>query len=136
MSPQPQPTCRVLYVEDTPEDQRLLREAVSLVRVQIELTSASTADAALAALAGDAQFDVLLLDWNLPAVTGVEFLRAARSSQPTLPVLVLTGEPATVDVPKAAQLGVETIIRKPLTLEDWEGLAERLYRFCSNSLKN
>ena len=130
MSPKTLPLCRVLYVEDAPEDQRLLAEAISFAGVEVHLSTASTADAALTVLAESTDLDVLLLDWNLPAVTGVEFLSAARLKQPRLPVVILTGEPGLVDVPRAAQLGAETILRKPLTLDAWEGLAVRLYEFC------
>ena len=133
MSPQSKPICRVLYVEDTPEDQRLLGEAVSLSGVEVHITSVATAAVALQAIAERHEFDVLLLDWNLPAVTGLEFLASVRSRQPDLPVLILTGEPGTVDLPNAARFGADTVIRKPYTLEDWESLAVRLYGFCAET---
>lgn len=122
--------CCVLYVEDTPGDQQILREAITFAAVPVQLVTASTADRALQLLTGRTDFHVVLLDWNLPVVTGVEFLTAIRGTQPDIPVFILTGEPGTVDAPAAAKLGAGTIIRKPLTLDQWEQLAVRIYDHC------
>jgi two-component system NtrC family response regulator len=132
MIPEQKDACHVLYVEDTPEDQRMLVEAVGLAGVPVAVDHAATADAALESLAGDNEYSVLLLDWNLPAVTGVEFLARARELRPRLPILILTGEPATVDVPAAAQFGAETIVAKPLELAQWEQLANLVSGFCED----
>ena len=133
MSTKQRPTCRVLYVEDTREDQQILREAILFADVPVELVTANTAEAALEMLSGTPDFHVLVLDWNLPAITGVEFLTALRVKLPTVPVTILTGEPRMVDAPTAARLGAATIVRKPLLLEEWEQLAMRLYDECSVS---
>jgi DNA-binding response OmpR family regulator len=122
--------CRLLYVEDTPEDQRMLNEAADLAGVSFCIVGASTADQAIKILLREEAFHVLLVDWNLPAVTGTEFLMKVRAVAPTLPVLVISGEPATVDRAATEKFGVEKIVRKPLALEDWERLAEQLYGFC------
>ena len=124
------PTCRVLYVEDSREDQQILREAISFADVPVELAFASTAELALKLLDGTSSFHVILLDWNLPVVTGTEFLKAIRTSRPELPVIILTGEPRTVDTVAAAKLGATTIVRKPILLEEWEQFASDLYERC------
>lgn len=123
-------TCRLLYVEDTPEDQRMLAEAADLATVSICIVPVSSAAEATRRLCSDEAYDVLLLDWNLPAVTGPEFLATVRVTAPTLPVLVISGEPGTVDRDAAASFGVETIVRKPDNLDQWEELARRLHSFC------
>ena len=133
MPSKPLTTCRVLYLEDSVEDQRILLEAIGFAAVAVELVTANNAPAALQLLDEQLDFDVLLLDWNLPMVSGVEFLEAVRQNNPELPVIVLTGEPATVDVPHASRFGVETILRKPIMLEEWEGLAARLFQHCGDT---
>ena len=125
-------TCRLLYVEDTPEDQRMLNEAADLAEVPVCIVSASTADEAIRCLIRDEAYHVLLLDWNLPAVTGTEFLARVRTVAPRLPVLVVSGELGTVDGDALAKYNAELISRKPLSLEDWEALARRLYTFCES----
>lgn len=128
------PICRVLYVEDAREDQQILREAIGFASVPVELITANTAQSALGLLSNGTRFHVLVLDWNLPAVTGVEFLTALRTAQPTVPVIILTGEPRTVDVKAATALGASTILKKPLVLEEWEALAFRVYEHCGEAL--
>ena len=129
------PTCRLLYVEDAHEDQQILREAIRFADVPVDLITANTAPSALQLLSPGSDFHVLVLDWNLPAVTGVEFLTELRAAQPSLPVVILTGEPRTVDERAAATLGASTILKKPLVLEEWESLAARLYQHCSDTFK-
>lgn len=132
MFPASDKSSRVLYVEDTPEDQRILTEAVRMARVPVEITPATSAGAALDLLSGGTHFDALVLDWNLPATTGIEFLTAVRSTHAKMPVLILTGEPATVDLPGAMRLGAETVIAKPLTLDHWVRLARLIHGFCED----
>lgn len=120
-------------MEDTHEDQQILREAIGFASVPVELVTANNAHSALGMVSDGSSFDVLVLDWNLPAVTGVEFLIALRAAQPRVPVIVLTGEPRTVDVQAATALGASTILKKPLVLEEWEVLAAKLYEHCGEA---
>lgn len=123
-------TCRLLYVEDTPEDQRMLNEAADLAQVPMCIVPASNAEEAIRLLSRSDPFHAVLLDWNLPAVTGPEFLARLRVVTPQLPVIVITGEPGTVDRAAASALGADNVVGKPLTLENWEQLALQLYGFC------
>ena len=110
----------------------MLTEAVAIAGVPIEVVSAPEADAALGRLDGGTSFHALILDWNLPAVSGMEFLGVVRQRHPKLPVMILTGAPASVDLNGAIGLGAETVIAKPLTLDHWERLAHVLYGFCED----
>lgn len=132
MPTQSEAVCRVLYIDDTIEDLRMLQQAVALAGVPVEVIQASSANQALEHLSSSGNFQVLVLDWNLPAVTGLEFLTIVRSTVPRLPVLILTGSPATVDLPGAMGLGAESVIAKPLTLDHWERLAHLLHGFCED----
>lgn len=64
MASQSNPACRVLYIEDTPEDQQILREATKFADVPVELLTATTAEDRLSLLSDGAPIDVLLLDSN------------------------------------------------------------------------
>jgi CheY-like chemotaxis protein len=128
----PVKTCHVLYVEDSRQDQQILREAINFAGVPVELVTAPNAEAALQILsATSTPFHMLLVDWNLPAVTGLNFLGQLRSAHPSLPIVILTGEPRTVDQRAAASLNVRAVLHKPILLEDWEQLACRLYTDCN-----
>lgn len=124
-------TCRVLYIEDAPEDSRLLEEAIRASGVPVTLETAAQAEQAARLIASGARFDVVLLDWNLPGRTGMEVLRDIRSARPRIPVFVLTGLPVSV---AAAEVEgeVETVIAKPFTMDTWEDLARLLATFCGD----
>jgi CheY-like chemotaxis protein len=123
-------SCRVLYVDDLTEDQRLLREAVDLANVPVQVVCASSGDKALEFLKYDGQFDFVLLDWNLPKISGSELLDDIRTIHPKIPILVLTGEPGTVSLNRSTTLDVPRVIRKPPTLDAWEDFARMLLDFC------
>ena len=75
--------------------------------------------AAQALLAGNRP-DLILLDINMPDVTGLdllEFLRRRKEFK-NLPVVMLSSEAADVTVDEAMALGADAYIMKPVTLEE------------------
>jgi DNA-binding response OmpR family regulator len=83
-------TIRVLIVEDDEADLSLLRRMLGTVKlVRIEVLQATTLEGAMAHLS--AGVDIVLLDLNLPDGTGLDTLRHLRATDPTTPVVVLTG---------------------------------------------
>ncbi|MEO7053034.1 MAG: chemotaxis response regulator CheY [Rhodanobacter sp.] len=68
-------------------------------------------------------FDLLVTDWNMPNMTGIELLRAIRADESLkgLPVLMVTAENNREQIIAAAQAGVNGYIVKPfaaVTLEE------------------
>ena len=66
--------------------------------------------------------DLLILDINMPEVTGldmVEFLRR-RSDTKNLPIVMLSSEAADTMVDKAMELGADSYVMKPVTIEELE----------------
>ncbi len=86
----------VLLIEDNPGDRRLaeiaLREAGAdaLLRCDIEMTG-SIGEALARLDTADSAFDAVILDLGLPDANGLDGLRALRSADPDVPVVVLTG---------------------------------------------
>jgi two-component system chemotaxis response regulator CheY len=62
-------------------------------------------------------FDMVVTDWNMPNMTGIELLRAIRAeaSLKGLPVLMVTAENNRDQIIAAAQAGVNGYIVKPFT---------------------
>ena len=62
-------------------------------------------------------FDLLITDWNMPGMPGVELLRAVRADErlSKLPVLMLTAEAKREQIVEAAQAGVSGYVIKPFT---------------------
>jgi DNA-binding response OmpR family regulator len=66
-------------------------------------------------LAKESEFDVIVLDWMLPAMSGVEVCRRLRAEDVTTPVLVLTAKDAATDETDALEMGADDYLRKPFT---------------------
>jgi len=62
---------------------------------------------------GPESIDLLLLDWNLPGVSGIELLRELRSASSALPVIFLTGNDQEGDIVNGLQAGADDYIVKP-----------------------
>jgi two-component system, chemotaxis family, chemotaxis protein CheY len=63
--------------------------------------------------------DVLITDWNMPGMPGLELLKAVRSDEKLagMPVLMLTAEAKREQIIEAAQAGVSGYVIKPFTAE-------------------
>ncbi|UFN49038.1 response regulator [Roseomonas sp. OT10] len=104
------------------DDDSAVREttAAALRDLGYRVVEAGSGGAALDLLDREAHVDLLLLDFAMPGMNGVEVAQAARSRRPGVPVLFLTGY---ADAAAVAGEGQEQIIQKPFRPED---LARRL----------
>lgn len=66
-------------------------------------------------MAKESDFDVLVLDWMLPGMSGVEICHRLRSEDVTTPILVLTAKDGTTDETDALESGADDYLRKPFT---------------------
>lgn len=106
---------RVLLVDDDDGVRSILVDF--LTRGGHRVTAAANArDARDAMLAPDADYDLLVLDWSLPDLSGRELLRAAQLAIPSCPVLVTTGLGEDAVSERIAEHGVAGILRKPFSL--------------------
>jgi two-component system KDP operon response regulator KdpE len=103
---------RILIVEDEPVVRTLLRATLSADL--FEVWEASDGNAALVAAAGTAP-SLVLLDWQLPTLSGPEVLAALRTRYPQLPVIVVTGTQDPVERQRAERLGADMFLTKPFS---------------------
>ena len=61
--------------------------------------------------------DLIITDWNMPEMNGIEFIRALRTmdGKQTLPVLMVTTNAAKDDIVEALRAGVNNYVVKPFT---------------------
>ena len=116
----PMQEIRVLVVDDQSEMLGLMRKMIREMGV-VNISEAKDADSALNAfrMAPEA-IDVVLSDWNMPGLTGVEFLRELRQIKPSIPFLMVTGRSDTDSVVEAQKSGVTSYIRKPFSPQQLE----------------
>ena len=110
-------TGHVLVVDDEPDMRLLLR--LTLGREGFEVTEVATGEEALEAVE-QASFDLVLLDLNLPGISGLEALETWNDAGvvPGLPVLVLTADPRPELDEETIALGGRECLRKPIKSED------------------
>ncbi|KAF0107050.1 MAG: response regulator receiver [Anaerolineaceae bacterium] len=85
--------------------------------------------AAQALLAGQRP-DLIILDINMPEVSGVDFLEflRRRKEYKDIPVVMLSTEAADVTVDRALALGADAYVTKPVALEELEQAMEKAFR--------
>ncbi|TPD65698.1 response regulator transcription factor [Flavobacterium microcysteis] len=86
------------------------------------VTVASDGEKALR-LALSQSFDLLLLDWMLPKLSGIEVCRSFRKSGRTAPVLFLTAKDTVQETIEGLKAGANDYIKKPFSFEE---LLERI----------
>ena len=69
------------------------------------------------------QPDLIILDWTLPDLQGVEILKQVREEQDFTPVIMLTGRTAKEDIVEGLTAGADDYVTKPFT---WEELLARI----------
>jgi len=60
----------------------------------------------------------LIVDQHMPDMTGLELAARLRSEGAGIPVLIITAVPSPAIVARAAQLGIENVLEKPLDEDD------------------
>jgi CheY-like chemotaxis protein len=123
---------KVLVVEDISSDAILLREALRDAGLGDELVYASDGNAALEILqSGSALPQLVLLDLNLPGISGHEVLDRVRADPrlKQLPIVVLTTSGAPKDIAYAYAHRANAYVRKPNGFEALSGVARAIRDF-------
>ena len=99
-------TTTILVVDDSEDDQRLYQRAFKDFDCFFSLVMTSSAEAGFARLA-DLKPDLILLDYNLPDMDGLSFMKKlAEYSDTPIPIIMLTGESNAAVAVEAMKNGV------------------------------
>ncbi|TAL86764.1 MAG: chemotaxis protein CheY [Rhodanobacter sp.] len=108
---------KILVVDDFSTMRRIVRNLlVELGFTNTLIQEADDGENAIAMLRST-PFELVVTDWNMPNMTGIELLRAIRAEPKLkgLPVLMVTAENNREQIIAAAQAGVNGYIVKPFT---------------------
>lgn len=108
---------QVLIIDDHPLFREALSAAVSLAYPAVRSREVSNVDEAIKVLESDRDFDIALLDLNIPGVHGFEGLLQLRTLHPRLPVLVVSGLENEQIVDEAITYGAAGFLPKSLGRE-------------------
>jgi two-component system, cell cycle response regulator DivK len=118
---------QVLVVEDNPVNLELL--AALLEEEGYRLLSAETAAAGLR-LAASEHPDLILMDVQLPGMTGYEATRQLKADPATaaIPVVIVTAQAMRGEEAKARESGCDAYLTKPLDTQAFRATLRRLLR--------
>ena len=112
---------KALVVDDSMTIRRIVVKALQLVGISDVVEAADGTEAVAAC--GTNQFTVILMDWNMPKMSGIDALKAIRSSGNKTPVIMVTTEAEKSRVVEAIKSGANNYLIKPFSPEQ---LAEKV----------
>ena len=115
---------KVLVVDDSGTMRKIIMRSLNALGVTDVVEAGDGSDGL--ELFKQHHFDVVLTDWNMPRMTGLELLKAIRATESTVPVILITTEAEKGRVLEAVQAGVSDYLVKPF---ETESLRKKLQKF-------
>ncbi len=116
---------RVLIAEDDSALASFVKKGLEAEHYAVDIS----ADGEQArAQAGEFDYDLVVLDLNLPRLDGVSILRYLRTRKPTMPILVLTGRTRVEDRVQCLDMGADDYLGKPFSFTELSARIRALMR--------
>jgi two-component system chemotaxis response regulator CheY len=108
---------RALVIDDSPI-QRIFIEYL-LTKFQVAAHYSDNGTIGLRALQEEGEFDLIIVDWFMPGLNGLDFVKEVRANErfKKLPILMVTTENRMESMAEALEAGVNEYIMKPYTKE-------------------
>ena len=108
---------KALVVDDSRAMRNIVKKIVS--SIGFETDEAENGQIALDAINSFPNYDVVLLDWNMPVMSGLEFVVEARKlpQHENLKIVMVTTESEPEKMVRALMAGVDEFVMKPFTKE-------------------
>jgi two-component system chemotaxis response regulator CheY len=122
------PEMNVLVVDDAATMRRIIRSLLRELGLK-NVREAEDGEMALAELKRQ-KADLVVSDWNMPKMTGIELLRAIRQdgALKDTPVLMVTAESKKENIIEAIQAGVNNYIVKPFNSKTLEEKLGKIFK--------
>ncbi|MBN8716292.1 chemotaxis response regulator CheY [Thermomonas sp.] len=118
---------RILIVDDFSTMRRIVKNLLN----DLGFTNTAEADDGSTALIElhKGHFDLVITDWNMPGMPGIDLLKAIRTDAALakIPVLMVTAESKREQIIEAAQAGVNGYIIKPFTAATLEDKLNKIF---------
>jgi two-component system, cell cycle sensor histidine kinase and response regulator CckA len=104
---------RILFVDD--EEPLVALGERMLVQLGYQVTTRTSSREALALLRAQPEaFDLIITDYTMPEITGVDLARQALETRPDIPIVLCTGYSESITEEEAKKLGIREFCTKPL----------------------
>lgn len=128
---------QILLVDDHPSDAKLFEHAMGQAATRANLYWVATAEEGLEFLRREGRFAgvgrprLVVADLNMPGMNGFEFLIEARRNpaMAPIPIVIFSSSRAPHDVLRCYQLGANSFIAKPMSLESFVAAIGALVRY-------
>lgn len=127
------PNLKILIVDDFPTMRRIVKTLLKQLGFT-NFTEAEDGAMALSLLQSHNDFQMVVSDWNMPNMTGLELLKSVRMDPKLkhLPFLMVTAEAEKENIIEAVKAGVSNYVVKPFTAIT---LKEKLQKIDANYKK-
>ena len=106
---------RILLVEDESQVASFIRRGLREEQYTVDVAEDGEQGAFLAQTN---EYDLIILDWKLPKMNGIDVLRALRADGVTVPILLLTGRDTLQDKVMGLDAGADDYLTKPFGFEE------------------
>ena len=106
---------RVLLVDDNPQALKILKMVLSGLGIHQIFTAKDGKKAQDFLGEAEDEVDLIVCDWQMPRMTGLELLQQVRTVRPDMPFMMVTGNADADSVRAAREFGVNAYISKPFT---------------------
>ncbi len=117
------PRLRILVADDSSSNRLVISQMLELQ--EHELVLVENGVKAVAAYKPD-RFDIILMDMEMPVMSGVEAAKAIRRMGATLPILALSGHSSPEQIQKCREAGMNENLTKPFEFDELVDAIERL----------
>ena len=105
----------VMVVDDSRIMRNIVKNTFELLKIPVNYLEAEDGKRALDLLMNN-EVNLILLDWNMPNLLGIDFLKTVRAMEQykDLPIIMVTSEASKLNVIEAVKAGVTGYITKPI----------------------
>jgi two-component system chemotaxis response regulator CheY len=111
---------KVLLVDDSAVMRKIIQRNIKETGLIVdEFVEAGDGNQALDKVNANGDLDLILLDWNMPNMSGIEFVKTLRSLNLSkrIPVVMVTTEGSDAKVSEAKDSGADGYLTKPFTAD-------------------
>ena len=111
---------KVLFVDDEVALARLWKNILENLGYSVSMMTDST-EAFRLFYSDPEYFDLVITDMTMPGITGAKLVKSIRNIRHDIPVIVCTGYSENINEEKAANMGINAFILKPLVTQELAG---------------
>jgi CheY-like chemotaxis protein len=117
---------RVLVVDDSLTMRSIIRKILAVSRFRLDISEAHDAVDARSQIAG-ARFDIVLIDYNMPGLSGVEALSEIKRESPQSHVVLMSAASDDALATRVRRAGAAALLKKPFYPADIDAVLYRVF---------